>query len=340
MSDTTTDVVDARPADSGSSNGSDHAQTNGSPTGTARRKSGAGLNGMVLAELQQVASGLGITGTGRMRKGQLIEAITAAQSGGSTGSTARASGASTSVPAGAAGTAQPTSDAPTSDAPTSDAATSDVRADNGGQPATGETGPRTRDRDRGGRDQRQRGQQGQQGQQNQQGGQNQQGQQGGQGQQGQQGGGQNQQGQQGQQGQQPGQNRYFDEDDERGGRRRRRGRGRDRTAGASVRTASAARPSPSSARTTSCSRSPASSTCSTTTRFVRTTGLPARPERRLRLAGAGPQARPAQGRRRHRRRPAAQGRRAQGQVQRAGPARHGQRRSTPRPRATVRSSTS
>ena len=37
---------------------------------------------MVLAELQQVAGGLGIKGTGRMRKSQLIEAITTAQSGG------------------------------------------------------------------------------------------------------------------------------------------------------------------------------------------------------------------------------------------------------------------
>jgi len=37
---------------------------------------------MVLAELQQVAGGLGIKGTGRMRKSQLIEAIKTAQSGG------------------------------------------------------------------------------------------------------------------------------------------------------------------------------------------------------------------------------------------------------------------
>jgi len=41
---------------------------------TTRRKSPA-LSGMVLAELQTVASGLGITGTTRMRKGELIEAI-------------------------------------------------------------------------------------------------------------------------------------------------------------------------------------------------------------------------------------------------------------------------
>ncbi|MGH8825328.1 MAG: transcription termination factor Rho [Jiangellaceae bacterium] len=49
-----------------------------------RRRRAAGLDGMVLAELQQLASGLGITGTGRMRKSQLVDAIRAAQ-GGSTG---------------------------------------------------------------------------------------------------------------------------------------------------------------------------------------------------------------------------------------------------------------
>lgn len=37
-------------------------------TATRRRRSGTGLEGMVLAELQQVASGLGIRGTARMRK--------------------------------------------------------------------------------------------------------------------------------------------------------------------------------------------------------------------------------------------------------------------------------
>jgi transcription termination factor Rho len=47
---------------------------------------------MVLAELQTVASGLGITGTTRMRKGELIEAIKAAQGGG--GSAASSSGGS------------------------------------------------------------------------------------------------------------------------------------------------------------------------------------------------------------------------------------------------------
>ncbi|MFF4322611.1 transcription termination factor Rho [Streptomyces sp. NPDC001568] len=48
-----------------------------------RRRSGTGLDGMVLAELQQVASGLGIRGTARMRKSQLIEVIKEAQGGGS-----------------------------------------------------------------------------------------------------------------------------------------------------------------------------------------------------------------------------------------------------------------
>ena len=48
----------------------------------AKKRRGEGLNGMVLSELQAMASGMGITGTGRMRKSQLIEAISA---GGSTG---------------------------------------------------------------------------------------------------------------------------------------------------------------------------------------------------------------------------------------------------------------
>ncbi|MCX5612182.1 transcription termination factor Rho [Streptomyces sp. NBC_00047] len=47
-----------------------------------RRRTGTGLDGMVLAELQQVASGLGIRGTARMRKSQLIEVIKETQAGG------------------------------------------------------------------------------------------------------------------------------------------------------------------------------------------------------------------------------------------------------------------
>jgi transcription termination factor Rho len=50
-------------------------------TDKPKRRRAPGLNGMVLAELQQLASGLGIKSTGRMRKGELIEAIKAAQGG-------------------------------------------------------------------------------------------------------------------------------------------------------------------------------------------------------------------------------------------------------------------
>ncbi|MBT2480870.1 transcription termination factor Rho [Streptomyces sp. ISL-94] len=65
-----------------------------------RRRTGTGLDGMVLAELQQVASGLGIRGTARMRKSQLIEVIKEAQAGG--GSAPKAA----SSTAGAADTAE------------------------------------------------------------------------------------------------------------------------------------------------------------------------------------------------------------------------------------------
>ncbi|TWD75119.1 transcription termination factor Rho [Kribbella amoyensis] len=49
---------------------------------TRRRKTGGGLEGMLLPELKQLAGTLGIKGTGALRKGQLIEAIKAAQAGG------------------------------------------------------------------------------------------------------------------------------------------------------------------------------------------------------------------------------------------------------------------
>ena len=66
MSDTTiTDVVSAGASDA-------------TPPSKPRKRSGS-LNGMVLAELQQVASGLGLRGTAKMKKATLVEAITSAQ---------------------------------------------------------------------------------------------------------------------------------------------------------------------------------------------------------------------------------------------------------------------
>ncbi|WP_144120353.1 transcription termination factor Rho [Catellatospora sichuanensis] len=51
-------------------------------TGRRRRSAGSGLSAKLLPELQTMAAGLGITGTARMRKGELIAAITASQGGG------------------------------------------------------------------------------------------------------------------------------------------------------------------------------------------------------------------------------------------------------------------
>ncbi|MFF3211771.1 transcription termination factor Rho [Streptomyces sp. NPDC002886] len=67
---------------------------------TKRRRSGTGLDGMVLAELQQVASGLGIRGTARMRKGQLIEVIKEAQAGSSAPKAAASAPAAASADSG------------------------------------------------------------------------------------------------------------------------------------------------------------------------------------------------------------------------------------------------
>ena len=76
MSDTT-DLLDA-PA-----NGQrrETPPADSSATKPARKRS-AGLSGMVLAELQGLAGELGISGTAKMRKGQLIEAIKERQAGG------------------------------------------------------------------------------------------------------------------------------------------------------------------------------------------------------------------------------------------------------------------
>ncbi|MFI5521648.1 transcription termination factor Rho [Streptomyces platensis] len=85
MSDTT-DLMGARTDGSATAPATDAPAA---PATTRRRRSGTGLDGMVLAELQQVASGLGIKGTARMRKSQLIEVIKEKQAGGS-GSAAKA----------------------------------------------------------------------------------------------------------------------------------------------------------------------------------------------------------------------------------------------------------
>ncbi|AXK34700.1 transcription termination factor Rho [Streptomyces armeniacus] len=76
MSDTT-DLMGVNP----DSTAADASATD-APAAPKRRRSGTGLEGMVLAELQQVASGLGIKGTARMRKSQLIEVIKEKQAGG------------------------------------------------------------------------------------------------------------------------------------------------------------------------------------------------------------------------------------------------------------------
>jgi transcription termination factor Rho len=76
----TTDLMGARVEETAAAPATD-ASAPASGAGSRRRR-GTGLEGMVLAELQQVASGLGIRGTARMRKSQLIEVIKEAQAGG------------------------------------------------------------------------------------------------------------------------------------------------------------------------------------------------------------------------------------------------------------------
>ncbi|MEU4483310.1 transcription termination factor Rho [Streptomyces purpurascens] len=87
MSDTT-DLMGARVEETAAAPATD-ASAPASGAGSRRRR-GTGLDGMVLAELQQVASGLGIKGTARMRKSQLIEVIKEAQASGGAAPAAKA----------------------------------------------------------------------------------------------------------------------------------------------------------------------------------------------------------------------------------------------------------
>ncbi|MBN0047740.1 transcription termination factor Rho [Streptomyces actuosus] len=93
MSDTT-DLMGARVEETAAAPATD-ASAPAAGAGSRRRR-GTGLEGMVLAELQQVASGLGIRGTARMRKSQLIEVIKEAQAGG--GAPAKAEAATEAKP--------------------------------------------------------------------------------------------------------------------------------------------------------------------------------------------------------------------------------------------------
>ena len=93
MSDTT-NVLDAAPTAS-----SDPSAASAGTAGKPRRRP-AGLAGMVLAELQGVAADLGITGTARMRKGQLIEAIQDRQGGSAGNRSAPEAKAEYAAPAG------------------------------------------------------------------------------------------------------------------------------------------------------------------------------------------------------------------------------------------------
>jgi len=81
----TTDLTGARTTDPSADSTTSASSSASGPTADAgagasaeapaKRRRAAGLAGMVLPELQALASSLGITGTARLRKGQLIDAI-------------------------------------------------------------------------------------------------------------------------------------------------------------------------------------------------------------------------------------------------------------------------
>ncbi|MGH8837446.1 MAG: Rho termination factor N-terminal domain-containing protein, partial [Actinomycetes bacterium] len=84
MSDTREfwDAQNNASADSSASS-ADHTYDSQVEAASTNRRRAGGLSGMLLPELQQLAASLGISGTARMRKSQLIDAIKDKQGGGS-----------------------------------------------------------------------------------------------------------------------------------------------------------------------------------------------------------------------------------------------------------------
>ena len=72
-----------------------------------RKSAKGGLTGLKLAELKDVASGLGITGTAKMRKDDLVAAISARRGGGSSGGSGRSGADATAKAAAPARAAEP-----------------------------------------------------------------------------------------------------------------------------------------------------------------------------------------------------------------------------------------
>jgi transcription termination factor Rho len=77
------------------------ASEEGATTGRARRRRGVGLAAMLLPELQELAASLGIAGTARMRKGQLVAAIQERQGERGPGGDADAASAPPTAPSAA-----------------------------------------------------------------------------------------------------------------------------------------------------------------------------------------------------------------------------------------------
>ena len=135
----TTDLSEAAVAANGQGDARPTADPGATPTApaprTRRRAASGGLAAMVLPELQALASGLGISGVGRLRKSQLIEAIQAKQGGaGAPASSAASTPGAADVSAPPASVSAPSAPAGQTPAPDAEAPRTTARR-NGGRRA-------------------------------------------------------------------------------------------------------------------------------------------------------------------------------------------------------------
>jgi transcription termination factor Rho len=116
VSDTTTDTVEATSTDAAATETA--ASESSAPKKSASKAAHkGGLGGKVLAELQEIAAGLNISGAGSMRKGELIDAIKAARGEGVSAQEQPKAAAKTRKPDAVEAPAEPAADADDDDEP-------------------------------------------------------------------------------------------------------------------------------------------------------------------------------------------------------------------------------
>ena len=148
VTDTTTQPPAAEQPNSAQSSAAEQPEQDAKTTSAPRRSTG-GLGGKVLAELQEIAAGLDISGASKMRKGELIDAIKAAQGqSATTPKTKTPDGDSAKESTDEQDENVPATDAEKPESKSDDRAKDEPKSDDGAQNDQKNDGGRNRNQDR------------------------------------------------------------------------------------------------------------------------------------------------------------------------------------------------